>query len=152
MEKTERLNMIVFAWQKEILNAETIREARNVFSEAKREVIKYCDDQDICEYTKSDAIEDLCCAYGSYFEERTEEEKSLVRLMIAMYNYHKEYYVFIDKMKEYGVLFEFTGREYGIVTFTTANAVGGHIWRFEINESGTWRTPMFDDRGHMYVD
>lgn len=144
-KKIERLNRIVSAWKADILGAKNIHSSKNLFFRGKMAVNKYCNENCIPEYFLRKAVEDLRSAYTSYCEKEYEKENNLVRLMIAMYNYHDDYEVFIEEMKKYGIIFNFCDREYGILSYMAT--IGRHRWYFEVSDSNKWRSPLLDEDG-----
>ena len=143
----EKLNRIVSAWKADILGAKNIHCAKNMFFRAKMAVNKYCNENCIPEYFRMKAVKDLHSAYTSYYEKESEKENNLVQLMIAMYNYHEDYEVFIEEMKKYGIVFNFHDREYGVSTYMAT--IGSHKWYFEVSGANRWRSPLLDEDGNV---
>lgn len=144
-KKIERLNRIVSAWKADILGAKNINCAKKLFFRAKIAVNKYCNENCVPEYFLMKAGEDLRSAYTSYCKKEYEKENNLVRLMIAMYNYHDDYEVFIEEMKKYGIVFDFCDSEYGVASYMAT--IGRHRWYFEVSGSNKWRSPLLDENG-----
>ena len=131
------------AWDADILGAKSLYSCKKLFYRGKMAVNKYCSENGIPEYFRMEAVKDLHSAYTSYYEKESEKESNLVRLMIAMYNYHDDYKMFIEEMKKYGIVFNFHDSEYGVASYMAT--IGRHRWYFEVSGSNRWRSPLLDE-------
>ena len=147
MEKLNRLNRIVSAWEADILGAKSLYGCKKLFSRSKMAVNKYCMENGVSDCFRMEAVKDLYSAYTSYCEKVSKRENNLIRLMIEMYNYHEDYKIFIEEMKKYGIVFVFNDSKYGVSTFVTT--INGHMWYFEVSGSDRWRSPLLDEDGNV---